>query len=182
MTNPTKYQVLPGGQTAEWKRHSIAELQKMTLEERYWHYVIKGENEDDCWQWMAMKSADGYGAIRNMGKRLIASRYSYEYHNNTIIPKGLLVCHSCDNPPCTNPKHLFLGTMSDNIMDASRKGLLNRAKGEKSGRAKLNNEQVIEIFRSTENPKILAAYYGVEIKAITRIKSGINWSHITKTL
>jgi hypothetical protein len=58
------------------------------------------------------------------------------------IPKGMMVCHTCDNPPCVNPSHLFLGTNQDNIRDASRKGRLARRCGEEAFSAKLTWEQV----------------------------------------
>jgi hypothetical protein len=84
------------------------------------HYII---NEvTDCWEWIGGTNNIGYGFIRD-GKRMrTAHRVSYEIHNNTTIPKYMCVCHTCDNPKCVNPAHLWLGTRKDNTRDMLQKG------------------------------------------------------------
>lgn len=76
----------------------------------------------DCWEYQGGKNNIGYGMIRDEDKMRTAHRVSYEEHNNVKIPKYMCVCHTCDNPICVNPKHLWLGTMMDNINDMIQKG------------------------------------------------------------
>ena len=71
----------------------------------------------DCWLWQGGKNNLGYGMIRDENKMRTSHRVSYEEHNNTSIPKGLCVMHSCDNPCCVNPNHLSVGTRKDNTQD-----------------------------------------------------------------
>lgn len=95
----------------------------ITAEERirFFAKVIQGSSEDDCWKWTACTNEFGYGLFNAQGRQQRAHRVSYKMHVGDI-PDGLQICHHCDNPPCTNPKHLFLGTQADNMQDASRKG------------------------------------------------------------
>src|SRR3990167_5547725 len=91
-----------------------------SLEFRFWKKVEKTSN---CWRWTGGKNNMGYGRIRKgfQASHLLAHRVSWDIHNGSI-PSGMLVLHKCDNPECTNPKHLFLGTFSDNSRDMYLKG------------------------------------------------------------
>lgn len=94
---------------------------------RFWKRV-KRRTKTQCWPWLG--PADPYGRIRIDGRRWSTHRLSWWIHFGEI-PKGLSVLHSCDNPPCCNPNHLWLGTTKDNMADMSKKG--RAAKGLRHG-------------------------------------------------
>jgi hypothetical protein len=95
------------------------------IEQRFWPKVDK-RGPDECWLWKAKrtKGGAGYGLIYSgVGTVMIyAHRVSWELANGCPVPEGLLVCHSCDNPGCVNPAHLWPGTQSENLMDMVAKG------------------------------------------------------------
>lgn len=96
----------------------------MTIYRR--HYPIKQKLEercdktDTCWNWTAAKDSCGYGRIWHNEKNSTAHTVSYSVFRGEI-PEGKHVLHSCDNPSCINPEHLWLGTHADNMADKARK-------------------------------------------------------------
>ena len=87
------------------------------LNKRFWAKVNKSGG---CWIWTA-QNVNGYGRIRINKKLILAHRFVWEMVNG-LIPKDLDVLHSCDNPSCVNPKHLWVGTHQDNMDDRDKKG------------------------------------------------------------
>lgn len=86
---------------------------------RFYNNILKTEN--GCWEWQKGRHTKGYGKFKMFGQQL-AHRVSYILHREVSLSEDICVCHKCDNPPCVNPDHLFLGTRDDNNKDRHRKG------------------------------------------------------------
>jgi hypothetical protein len=96
---------------------------------RFWSKVEKSTSTE-CWEWKGVIVKDGYGRVRcSHGARVLTHRLSYTIHKGQV-PSGMFVCHSCDNPCCVNPSHLWAGTHTDNMRDKITKGRANTPKGE----------------------------------------------------
>ena len=93
---------------------------RVPVSERFFSFVSVG-SADACWPWTGRKFENGYGQFKLGSKCRKASRVSWELHNGPI-PEGKYVLHRCDNPPCVNPTHLFLGTHKENMSDMVAKG------------------------------------------------------------
>lgn len=144
---------------------------------RFWIKVDCGDPED-CWIWTACRPQHrGYGRFQVGNQLLVAHRVAYELAVGPI-PKGLCVLHTCDNPPCCNPAHLWLGTRADNVRDRDAKGRQAHVRGEHNGCAKLTNDQVLAIRADHRILRKIAADYNVSIPAISHIKTRKRWAHI----
>jgi hypothetical protein len=148
------------------------------LQERFWSQVKKSNG---CWNWTGsdLSGHQKYGHF-NIHKRTMAAHRVAWILTHKFIPKGLHVLHKCDNQKCCNPKHLWLGTNSDNIRDKISKK--RHGFGETHSRAILTEKQVREI-RSRYIPRkvtetMLSIEYGVSRRNIRSILQRETWRHI----
>lgn len=153
------------------------------IKSRFWQQVQKS---NDCWIWMGAKCSYGYGNFRIMINRTRhvekAHRASYMLSNNTEIPQGMCICHKCDNRPCVNPDHLFLGSYADNSADMVKKG--RSARGQKIGICVLTEEKVKQIIamKSQYSTTQIAKMFGVSRGCIWNIFRKNSWRYIWTTL
>lgn len=152
--------------------------QARPLAERFWEKVEQ-RGMDECWPWIGSIDTRGYGCIgANGGKPLMrAHRVSYEL---TIgqIPPGLVVCHTCDNRACVNPRHLFVATQRENIIDMIRKGRRHSSAGERNPSVKLTAAQVLSIRADRSRTKDIVVSYGISRTTAYSIKNRETWRHL----
>lgn len=149
-----------------------------SAESRFWSYVDK-RGPNDCWEWKANRAPRGYGKFMwRRDRTQLASRIAYHFSKGD--PGSMFVCHSCDNPPCCNPAHLWLGTHKDNMDDMDRKGRRRPPirRGTDNNFAKLNEQIVREIRQSGLPSKEIAQRYGVTSTAIYLIRKRKNWGWV----
>lgn len=146
----------------------------------FWNNVKKS---DTCWVYGKSSSRWNYGHVTINGKSVLAHRMSYTIHYGDI-PNGMIVCHKCDNPPCINPDHLFLGAHKDNSIDMSNKGRGSLKRGEKHPGAKLKEEDVKEIFKLSGqlSQRAIAEKFNVTQGLVQRILKHKTWQNITSSL
>lgn len=158
------------------KKLDMAGKSSTTPEARFALKYQLPSNNNDCWVWTGCRNHRGYGQFYFRGRARVSHRVAWIL-NFGEIPEGMSICHHCDNPPCVNPDHLFLGTMADNMSDKMTKGRLAKgptsgahthpdrvsrgtkhssvmkvaaARGEKQHMAKLTSELVLEIRKLLE--------------------------------
>lgn len=143
---------------------------------RRWEKKIKRQ-PDGCWLWVGSKNPGGYGQFKLKGKVYLAHRLIYELTYQD--PGELQVRHLCPaghRTDCVNPEHLALGDNNDNVQDKVRSGSAKGInQGERNGRAKLSDEQVLEIYHRVHNDedgKDLAIEFGVSAGLVSQIKLG----------
>lgn len=160
---------------------------------------INTTTPDACHEWIAWRRKDGYGQLR-VGKRFIlAHRIAYMLHHNVELPtpsteNGTWVLHHCDNPPCCNPAHLYLGTHKDNMRDKAIRNRVNST-GEANGRALISETDVLDIRRILHEKierhaqglgtrrfanlmKAVMQHYGLSHGAVNDILFRRSWKHI----
>jgi DNA-binding XRE family transcriptional regulator len=145
----------------------------------FWHYV-QPKTAEECWEWQGPNDClQGYGRFKVNGIPYIAHRFSYELRHGPIS-HDLFVCHTCDNPKCVNPHHLFAGTSQDNHADMIQKQ--RNVHGTAHPLAKLQEDQVIQIREMYATNQFhqgdLAHLFGVSKTLIGNIVNYRTWRHI----
>lgn len=140
-----------------------------------WH-----RDEHGCWLWTGSKTKGGYGRFYLGGKRrVMATHMALLFYRGEVVPKGLYVCHTCDNPSCVNPDHLWMGTLQDNNRDKMAKGRNVSPSGEQHGTAILAESQVVAIREEYAaggiSKRMLSQKYGVSESTIGQVTRGEIW-------
>lgn len=151
---------------------------------RFWVKVDKftaaSAGAKDCWLWLAGKEWDGYGIFWLRRATCRASRIAYQITKGPI-PAQHQVCHTCDNPPCVNPAHLFAGTQKVNSLDMVIKGRSFHANGTLHGMAILNDEDIFQIREllaaGNFSQREIGERFGVCSSAISNINTGRAWAN-----
>ena len=137
-----------------------------------------------CWEVIShWRNSQGYVSLGIIGssppEKERAHRLIWK-HRNGKIPKGMCICHQCDNPPCINPNHLFIGTQAKNIEDRESKGRGNTTRGEDTGLNKLSEEEVLQIRRLGIYAKqtTIAKWFNISQTQVCRIIKKTRWAHI----
>ncbi len=135
----------------------------------------------DCIEWEGTRS-NGYGVAVVGGKRYPAHRLAFmEAHGLAVIPAGMGVLHSCDNPGCVNPDHLKLGDQAQNVREAVERERWPSKAGENNGRARLSEQDVLEIrerYARGEKRAEIARRFGLFPTTVNAIATGRRWSHV----
>lgn len=154
----------------------------------FWVKVSVGGDEE-CWEWQAGKDKDGYGIYSHvsLGGPVRATRFSYSLaHPSFVLSDKRLVCHSCDNPPCVNPAHLWVGSNTDNQADMAAKrrhGSRPCNRGTKNVKSKLNEVDVLFIRHRAnggESNSALAKEAGIAHQNIHSIVNHMIWKHVPR--
>lgn len=135
-----------------------------------------------CWEWIGWRNVFGYGVCYFQGKRMLANRASILVHQGAI-PDGLCSCHRCDNPPCVNPNHLFLGTRSENQADSMAKGRARNFKhrpiyGEQCKTSKVKTADIVAIRASNLPQSKIAKQFRISQSNVSMIRTRKIWATV----
>lgn len=150
-------------------------LPPITVADRWAKFVAPG-SPDECWEWRGWRSPQGYGRFSLGGKQMPASRAAALLAGLPVVA-GMDVCHTCDNPPCVNPAHLYVGTRSQNLADMGRRGRHPKSGlGERDWSAKFTDAEV-SAWRAMRaegsSYRAIATKYGAHPTTVSRTLRGI---------
>lgn len=159
-------------------------------EKHFWSNLVHVGGPDECWPAKNL-CGRGYGGVTFKGKSHGAHVMAYRLSRKEDVPHGIQVCHTCDNPPCCNPNHLFLGTGKDNAQDCIKKGRKATFKGKKNAMygkngtlhpaSKLTEKDVLairQLRRDGVKRKTIADMFGITPECVVAIAYGRTWKHV----
>lgn len=146
-----------------------AEKRRPPIEDVFSKYVTKSEG---CWPWSGLVDKDGYGVFFHAKKQYRAAAFALGLDGRPV-PKGLMACHTCDNPICVRPDHLYPGTAKQNMADAMARGRLRPG-----AKAKLTEADVLAIRAASGTHEEIAARFGVVPSNVTLIRQRKTWRNI----
>jgi hypothetical protein len=156
---------------------------RVSIHERLWSRVDHSDGPDACWPWSGPVTWQGYGHIHYITKNPRTVHSVALELTSGYRPEGMYALHTCDNPPCCNPDHLYWGTHDQNMLDKAKRGRAFRMPGETHHQAKLTNEQVAEIRRRyiprhpVHGAAAMAREFGVTVSPVQLLLQGKNWRH-----
>lgn len=161
------------------------------LLERLMEKLTRTDDPEACWEWSGRRDSRGYGRIHvsDQPDQPVKCREQLTHRTMWVlthgpIPDGIEVCHRCDNPPCGNPAHLFLGTHRENMQDSIEKGRHSNPpllvkQGEDYSSAKLTDDAVRAIRASPDRIVEIAARFHISPALASMIRSRKRWKHVT---
>lgn len=180
-----KFGVTPSCISYWMQKYGLPRRYTSPLEVRFERYYTV-DRDSDCWIWQMNIDSWGYGTITVDKQSRKAHRVSFELYRDEDLPEfspDHQINHTCHNPACVNPDHLYIGTAQENVDDAMEIGAWddNRRRGSEVATSKLTEDEVIEIKKrclSGETQKAVASDYGVDHSTVNKIMVGKQWQHI----
>lgn len=156
--------------------HPRKKFDRLGLPDKFWHFVdVRGPG--DCWVWLGCTNMGGYGQRWYKGKLTVTNRIVLMASGVDL--KGMLSCHTCDFPPCCNPRHLYAGTSLDNARDRRERGRIGYLKGEDHGSSKITQAQAMRIKKEFHSRPFLRGSHRISVSGICK-KYGISSSQVYK--